>query len=113
MSERSPVKLSTDDFAAYFEAIHGKTHFPWQTRLLETVVQDDRWPGLLDLPTGTGKTATIDVALFHLALDAARRPADRKAPRRIVMVVDRRTVVDQAFDRAEKIAAALASPGSE
>ncbi|WP_437914528.1 type I-U CRISPR-associated helicase/endonuclease Cas3 [Sorangium sp. So ce302] len=111
------AELSPDDFAAYFAAIHSATPdpsdrvtpFPWQERLLAEVARDEAWPALLDLPTGTGKTAAIDVALFHLALDAALPPAQRKAPRRIVMVVDRRTVVDQAFERATKIAGALTS----
>ncbi|CAN90423.1 hypothetical protein sce0266 [Sorangium cellulosum So ce56] len=111
------AELSPDDFAAYFAAIHSATPdpsdrvtpFPWQERLLAEVARDGVWPDLLDLPTGTGKTAAIDVAVFHLALDAALPPEQRKAPRRIVMVVDRRTVVDQAFERAEKIARKLTS----
>jgi CRISPR-associated endonuclease/helicase Cas3 len=99
--------LAPGDFATYFEAIHQQRPFPWQERLLAHVVREGRWPSLLDLPTGAGKTAAIDVAVFHLALDAGRPPTERRAPRRIVMVVDRRTVVDQAFERAEKVAAAL------
>lgn len=101
------TELEPHDFARYFEAVHGHPPFPWQARLLERVVQEGRWPSLLDLPTGTGKTAAIDVALFHLALDASRPATERRAPLRIVMVVDRRTVVDQAFVRAKKIARAL------
>ncbi|WP_437571106.1 type I-G CRISPR-associated helicase/endonuclease Cas3g [Sorangium sp. So ce542] len=103
------VELSPQDFGAYFEAIHGTRPLPggrarpfrWQKRLLAQVVREGRWPALIDLPTGTGKTAVIDIALFHLALDAG-------APRRIVMVVDRRTVVDHASERARTIARALA-----
>ena len=98
--------LSPRDFSAYFEAVHGSPPFPWQTRLLERVAREGRFPALLDLPTGSGKTAVLDVAVFHLALDPAR------APRRIVLVVDRRTVVDQAFERAELIAARLRAPTS-
>ncbi|XXX77642.1 type I-U CRISPR-associated helicase/endonuclease Cas3 [Sorangium sp. So ce134] len=101
------AELSPDDFAAYFEAIHGAAPFPWQARLLADVTREGRWPTLLDLPTGAGKTAAIDIALFHLALDAAAPAAQRTAPRRILMVVDRRTVVDQAFERAKKIAKVL------
>ncbi len=95
--------LRPSDFGAYFEAVHDRAPFPWQRRLLEQVARDGRWPKLLDLPTGTGKTAAIDVALFHLALDPD------KAPRRIVLVVDRRTVVDQAFRRAQHIQERLAA----
>jgi CRISPR-associated endonuclease/helicase Cas3 len=105
------AELSPGDFDAYFKAVHGKTPFPWQKRLLlHVVARGGNWPELLDLPTGTGKTAAIDVALFHLALEAppSRPPAERRASLRIVMVVDRRTVVDQAFERAKKIREELA-----
>lgn len=88
-------------FEAFFEAVHGSPPFPWQTRLATRVVAESRWPGLLDLPTGTGKTSAIDVALFALAL----RPD--VFPRRIVLVVDRRVVVDQAATHALDIRAAL------
>src|SRR5258708_31160222 len=104
--------LSPAHFGAYFQAVHGVERFAWQKRLLEQVVAEGRWPDLLDLPTGSGKTAAIDVALFHLALDAARPTSARSALRRIVMVVDRRTVVDQAFARAKKIELALETNGS-
>jgi CRISPR-associated endonuclease/helicase Cas3 len=105
--------LETKDFAAFFRAVHGQEPFPWQTRLLERVTAEGRWPALLDLPTGSGKTAAIDVALFHLALDAGRPVEQRTAPRRIVMVVDRRTVVDQAFERAKRLANELASTSDD
>lgn len=105
--------LTPRDFNAYFTEIHGHSPFPWQERLLLQVAKDGRWPELLDLPTGSGKTAAIDVALFHLALEAGRPPGQGCAPRRIVMVVDRRTVVDQAYERARKIALALEAATTE
>ena len=64
---------------------------------------------MLDLPTGSGKTAALDAAVFHLALEAERGEA-RRAPVRIALVVDRRLVVDEAFKRAKKIAEALLNP---
>jgi CRISPR-associated endonuclease/helicase Cas3 len=102
-------KLRIDDFGAYFEEVYGRDQrpFPWQAQLLASVVRDGRWPRLLDLPTGTGKTAVIDIALFHLALEAELPSEERRAPLRIVMVVDRRTVVDQAYERAKLIAEKL------
>jgi CRISPR-associated endonuclease/helicase Cas3 len=93
-----------DDFAPYFAAVHEAEPFPWQRRLLKRVV-DRGWPDALDLPTGAGKTAVLDIALFHLALEAAL--PQRRAAVRTVLVVDRRTVVDQAFARATKIGKAL------
>lgn len=94
-------------FDDYFAAVHGFLPFPWQRRLLQRVIEDG-WPAILDLPTGSGKTAAIDIALFHLALEATSQ--QRRAPVRIVLVVNRRTVVDQAYDRAKRIAEALDKP---
>lgn len=96
--------LRTDDFEPYFRAVHGVDPFPWQSRLLRQVL-DRGWPETLDLPTGTGKTAVLDVAVFHLALEATS--PGRTAPVRIVLAVDRRTVVDQGLERARRIAGAL------
>ena len=103
------MTLSPNDFSAFFQEVHGYEPFPWQRRLLERVAKQGEWPGVLDLPTGAGKTAAMDVAVFHLALEADRGTA-RKAPVRIAFVVDRRLVVDDAFTRAETLAKALESP---
>ena len=91
------MTLAHDQFPAFFEALWGHEPFPWQTRLLRTVVADG-WPRALDLPTGSGKTSVLDIACFALALDA-----EPPHPRRIVLVIDRRVVVDQAFERAVSV----------
>jgi len=101
------VSLAVGDFAAFFEALWGFAPFPWQQRLLATVVEQG-WPHTLDLPTGSGKTAVLDVAVFALAVDADRAPGERRQRRRVVMVIDRRVVVDQAWVRARAMARALA-----
>jgi CRISPR-associated endonuclease/helicase Cas3 len=67
-----------------------------------------RWPQALDLPTAAGKTACIDAAVYALASQVDTPSAERTAPRRIWFVVDRRIVVDEAFERASKIADKLA-----
>ena len=58
-------------------------------------------------PPGRGKTAALDIAVFHLAL---RADTPDEAAVRIALVVDRRLVVDGAFERARKIERALESP---
>lgn len=92
---------TADDFSRYFEALHGISPFPWQRRLASVLLDEqDAFPGfpeLLDIPTGLGKTSVIDLALFFLAA----RP--EYAPRRILYVIDRRIVVDQAADRARSL----------
>lgn len=101
--------LTSADFSAFFKAIWGVEPFPWQQRLLEELADGEPsgwWPDVLDLPTGAGKTSTLDIAVFHLALEAARGAA-RRAPLRIALVVDRRLIVDDAFVRATRLAEAL------
>ena len=65
------------------------------------------WPGAIDLPTGSGKTACIDIAVFALACQAGRQAAERTAPRRIFFCVNRRVIVDEAHQRALRIAKRL------
>ncbi len=98
------VELRPVDFAVFFRDIHNHVPFPWQQRLVNHLADSDTWPDILDLPTGSGKTAALDAAVFHLAL---RYDALGKAALRIALVVDRRLVVDDAFARAQRIEKAL------
>lgn len=98
--------IELEDFPDFFAAIYGFAPFPWQIRLLQQVADSGRWPKLIDLPTGSGKTACIDIAVFHLAWRLSHGQASGAA-RRIAFVVDRRIVVDQAADRARGLATAL------
>lgn len=98
------MTLTPFDFGAFHAAVHrGRRPFAWQQRLLEQIVRDKRWPRVLDLPTGAGKTTCIDIALFALALDSDNEAEDRWCPRRIAMVVDRRIVVDQVAERGRAL----------
>lgn len=100
------TELCIDDFEAFFFEAWGTRPFPWQSRLARRAWQDGRFPQVLDLPTGVGKTAVLDIAVFLLALDQGRRFA-----RRIGLVVDRRVVVDQAWQRADQLCQRLAQGG--
>ncbi len=110
------MKLAVDDFTSWMEAIHGYRPFAWQQRLLNEVVCRG-WPDALVVPTGAGKTAAIDVALFALALQLDPASPDRfrtrTHPLRIVYVIDRRVVVDQAYERARRIQQALSEAAPE
>ena len=94
-------------FEEFFRALWDHEPFPWQAMLADRVVQAG-WPPLIDLPTAAGKTACIEIALFALAAQADRDIARRTAPRRVWFVVDRRIVVDEAFNRANRVAEKLA-----
>ena len=60
------TRLTAADFAEFFTSVHGRAPFPWQWRLCATVLKTG-WPRLLMLPTASGKTAVMDVAVFALA----------------------------------------------
>ena len=98
--------ISLPTFSEFFTALWGDGPFPWQTMLAGRVA-DGRWPAALDLPTASGKTACMDIAIWALAQQADRPVSERTAPRRIWFVVDRRIVVDEAHDRATRIAGKL------
>lgn len=88
------------DFGDAFEALtaeDGKGHRPfrWQRRLLDRFVDSDL-PEVVDIPTGLGKTSVMALWLIALAEGA-------NLPRRLVYVVDRRAVVDQATRFAERL----------
>jgi CRISPR-associated endonuclease/helicase Cas3 len=93
-------------FAAFFQALWKRAPYPWQERLADGAAAGD-WPKWVTLPTGTGKTACLDIAVFALAAQVAKSTQRRTAPVRIVFAVNRRIVVDEAFERARSIAVAL------
>ncbi len=95
--------ITLEQFDAYFQALHNNPPYPWQCRLAERAVSGD-WPGAIDLPTGSGKTACIDIAIFALASQASLPVAERTAPRRLFFCVNRRVIVDEAYTRARQIA---------
>jgi len=117
--------LGAGDFDAFFREVHGPcgdcgqrglaahdcAHvepFAWQRDLVAQVWSED-WPSIIELPTASGKTAVIDIAIFTLALDTTTK---RRAPLRVFFVVDRRVVVDEAYRRASRIAERLSRASS-
>lgn len=100
------TSLKPDRFTEFFTAVHGHSPYPWQEQLAARAIVGD-WPGAIDLPTGSGKTATLDVAVYALAAQAALPAAERTAPRRIFFCVNRRVIVDEAFARARRIASSI------
>ncbi|TAM56389.1 type I-U CRISPR-associated helicase/endonuclease Cas3 [bacterium] len=84
-------------FEDFFSAVTGNTPFDWQRRLADQVTQNDparvSWPDLIELPTSAGKTSIQLIAAYALAVHP-------NAHRRIVYVIDRRTVADDAYETA-------------
>jgi CRISPR-associated endonuclease/helicase Cas3 len=95
-------------FREAFSALTDVTPFRWQERLYQKMLKRDL-PLACDLPTGLGKTMVIPIWLIALAT----QPLDTSGnglPRRLIYIVNRRTVVDQATKVVEQIRERLLAP---
>lgn len=95
-------KTLATDFDQTFLALTGNSPFPWQ-RALYGEFSEGRFPASCNLPTGLGKTSVVAIWLIALAQFPDR------VPRRLVYVVNRRTVVDQTTVEVETYRKALQS----
>ncbi|MEN6437087.1 MAG: type I-U CRISPR-associated helicase/endonuclease Cas3 [Syntrophobacter sp.] len=95
------------DFDQAFKALTSNTPFKWQRRLFNRFLSGEI-PSALDLPTGLGKTSIIPIWL--IALIVKSEIGRTTVPRRLVYIVNRRTVVDQATVIAEQIRQKLTEP---
>ena len=95
------------NFEDFYRAVNNRPPFPWQARLAQQVDAKGEWPAEIGVPTGLGKTACLDVAIWWLASQAHLPPAQRTAPTRIWWVVNRRLLVDEASKHAAHIEAML------
>ena len=87
----------SDFFDQCFTALTGHPQpMHWQWRLYKKLLTGDI-PRICNLPTGLGKTSILVVWMLALV----KAPAN--VARRMVYVVDRRTVVDQATDLAGRM----------
>ena len=86
-------------FEESFTQLTGHRPFGWQARLGGRLLDSDL-PRAIHIPTGLGKTLVMALWLIALAKGA-------NLPRRLVYVVDRRAVVDQATRVAERLRAKM------
>jgi CRISPR-associated endonuclease/helicase Cas3 len=96
--------VDTLDFEKAFCSLTGYSPFPWQKALYENWFSQGKIPASCNLPTGLGKTSVIAVWLIALM-------NKHIVPRRLVYVVNRRTVVDQTTDEVERYRKNLAAAG--
>lgn len=109
----SPL-LTAADFPAFFRELWtGCDPFPWQREFANRLCAG-QVPDYVAVPTGSGKTACLDAAVFALAVQAALPVTERTQGRRIFFIVNRRVIVDEAYERAEVLCKKLsdAPPGS-
>lgn len=90
--------MDHSQFTTAFQHLTGNQPFPWQWELYSRWFSVGKFPGSCNLPTGLGKTSVVAVWLIALSTDSSSR-----VPRRLIYVVNRRTVVDQTTAEAEKL----------
>lgn len=95
----------TAQFEQSFQALTGHYPLAWQLRLFEEHFARGTLPEAVDVPTGLGKTTVM--ALWLIA-----RAQGAPLPRRLVYVVDRRAVVDQATEFADGLRKKLDQPNA-
>ncbi len=97
------------EFSHSFKVLTGVEPLSWQTRLFREhfAKAPASLPSVIDLPTGLGKTMIMAIWLI------ARSSHPESTPTRLIYVVDRRTVVDQATDFAEDLSYLLAPKNSK
>lgn len=97
--------LTVERFTDFVAAVHGdsRTPFPWQSDLVARLIahgsEGQPWPSSVDVPTGLGKTSVLDAAVYAAAAGLPLR--------RVFFVVDRRLVVDEAFEHAKLLERAV------
>jgi CRISPR-associated endonuclease/helicase Cas3 len=79
----------------------------WQARLFKKFATGEL-PSAISIPTGLGKTAVM--AIWLIALAHQMQAGKPVLPRRLVYIVDRRAVVDQATQFAETLRENLCKP---
>jgi len=92
-------------FRDCFRALTGNFPFPWQEKLFAEFLER-KFRERCDVPTGLGKTSVMAIWLLGLVHHHRNHSLDGY-PRRLVYVVNRRTVVDQATREAERIRLAI------
>jgi CRISPR-associated endonuclease/helicase Cas3 len=84
-------------FEKQFDLLTGFSPMPWQARLFREHFFEGSIPPSCSIPTGLGKTSIVAVWLSALCHGA-------KVPRRLIYVVNRRTVVDQTTEEVVRYA---------
>lgn len=97
----NPPALTADDFSAFFGELWGLDcdPFPWQREFARRLCAG-QVPDYVAVPTGSGKTACLDASIFALAVQSNLPMTERTQGRRIFFIVNRRVIVDEAYERA-------------
>lgn len=105
MNDTQTTHTESQAFSDQFETLTEFGPMRWQQRLHDEHFGLGKLPSAVSVPTGLGKTAVM--AIWLIALAQQMKSGQIILPRRLVYVVDRRAVVDQATQFAENLRANL------
>lgn len=98
-------------FESNYTALREQPPMLWMRRLFLRLTNG--WhPTLVDLPTAAGKTDVIIIWVLVLAWHGSQNATTAPVPRRLVWVVNRRVLVQQAFRLADRLQEKLAANGA-
>ena len=103
------MELNPALFSEFMLEAYGYPPFAWQQRLLESVLATGMWPELIAAPTGAGKSTVIDV---HVFANAVAQQDGLRLPRRLVMTVNRRNLIDDHAAHADRLRELLQQAGT-
>lgn len=104
--------MSYPKFQDFYRAVHGFEPYAWQNAMAEFAQVNGVLPERVEVPTGMGKTSTIDVAVWALGYQL-HEGKKRTMGQRIVHMVERQIVVDGAYSHVQKLEAELKKPTSD
>ena len=90
--------VTTTDFKDLFARATGYSPYPWQTRL----AMGEELPDIIDVETGLGKTAAVIVGWLYNRRYAADN-VRKETPRRLIICLPTRVLVEQTFDTGRTI----------
>jgi CRISPR-associated endonuclease/helicase Cas3 len=90
--------MSQETFSIWFKDTKTNSPFPYQQVLAES----DYLPDILNVMTGAGKTLAIIMAWLWRSLYHSNLEVRKTTPRKLVIVLPMRTLVEQTFAVAEK-----------
>ncbi|MCI0537749.1 MAG: type I-U CRISPR-associated helicase/endonuclease Cas3 [Verrucomicrobiales bacterium] len=93
-------------FEVHYRSLRPHVPMKWMERMFARII-NGKPPALVDLPTGAGKTELIVIWLLALAWFGKSGRKSPPVPRRLVWVVNRRVLVQQVYDVAERLDTAL------
>lgn len=96
-------------FSAFFTEVHGHAPYVWQERLAAHIAASGHVPDQVAIPTGLGKTSTVDAAVWGLARQVSLKTT-RTIGQRIILAVERQIIVNGVADHLRTLESAVNDP---